>query len=220
MPYCNRCHMEFIEGITHCSDCGGPLEDTKEEDAALKKSPAVPEEDIAEFEDSPSCSQERTINISSAYIKKSTQYKSITYSGYAFIIAGIGSAILSFLLLVQTTTCITEGFYIPIGFFAFIGIGCLVIGFKKLGSAEEMTDEIKVEEAQTEELIQWFLASHTKKDLDLQLQREYPYLTEDEKNLKLYELIQDILITSRNLPSQAYVYALSDEIYEKLFEEA
>ena len=35
MPYCPKCDMEFIDGITVCSDCGGPLEESKE--AALAK---------------------------------------------------------------------------------------------------------------------------------------------------------------------------------------
>ena len=30
MPYCPKCDMEFVEGITKCSDCGGPLFESKE----------------------------------------------------------------------------------------------------------------------------------------------------------------------------------------------
>ena len=30
MPYCPKCDMEFVEGITVCSDCGGPLMDMEE----------------------------------------------------------------------------------------------------------------------------------------------------------------------------------------------
>ena len=31
MPYCPRCDMEFVEGVTGCSDCGGPLLASEEE---------------------------------------------------------------------------------------------------------------------------------------------------------------------------------------------
>ena len=31
MPYCPRCDMEFVEGVTVCSDCGGPLLASEEE---------------------------------------------------------------------------------------------------------------------------------------------------------------------------------------------
>ena len=37
MPYCPKCDMEFIDGITICSDCGGPLAESKEVCDALKK---------------------------------------------------------------------------------------------------------------------------------------------------------------------------------------
>lgn len=30
MPYCPKCQQEFVEGVTICSDCGGPLVDNKE----------------------------------------------------------------------------------------------------------------------------------------------------------------------------------------------
>lgn len=30
MPYCPKCDMEFVEGITVCSDCGGPLAESEE----------------------------------------------------------------------------------------------------------------------------------------------------------------------------------------------
>lgn len=37
MPYCPKCDMEFIDGITVCSDCGGPLVASKEIADAVKK---------------------------------------------------------------------------------------------------------------------------------------------------------------------------------------
>ncbi len=37
MPYCPKCDMEFIDGITICSDCGGQLLESKEVADAMKK---------------------------------------------------------------------------------------------------------------------------------------------------------------------------------------
>ena len=36
MPYCPKCDMEFVEGITVCTDCGGPLVESKEAALALQ----------------------------------------------------------------------------------------------------------------------------------------------------------------------------------------
>ena len=37
MPHCPKCDMEFVEGIKVCSDCGGPLVESKEVAEAMKK---------------------------------------------------------------------------------------------------------------------------------------------------------------------------------------
>ena len=37
MPYCPKCDMEFIEGITVCSDCGAPLYESEEAAKAARK---------------------------------------------------------------------------------------------------------------------------------------------------------------------------------------
>lgn len=37
MPYCPKCDMEFIDGITKCTDCGGLLLESKEVADAMKK---------------------------------------------------------------------------------------------------------------------------------------------------------------------------------------
>lgn len=36
MPYCPKCDMEFVEGITKCTDCGGPLFESKEAAEQMK----------------------------------------------------------------------------------------------------------------------------------------------------------------------------------------
>ncbi|MFR8777766.1 MAG: hypothetical protein ACLVF9_03610 [Enterocloster sp.] len=36
MPYCPKCDMEFVEGVTVCTDCGGPLVESREAAQAQK----------------------------------------------------------------------------------------------------------------------------------------------------------------------------------------
>ena len=37
MPYCPKCDMEFVDGMTVCTDCGGPLVSSKEEAQAIAR---------------------------------------------------------------------------------------------------------------------------------------------------------------------------------------
>ena len=37
MAYCPKCDMEFVDGITVCTDCGGPLVESEEAAKAMKK---------------------------------------------------------------------------------------------------------------------------------------------------------------------------------------
>ncbi len=55
MPWCSNCKMEYIEGISVCPDCGGPLTDNKEVFQAANKiifqGEELVSEQIAEFLD-------------------------------------------------------------------------------------------------------------------------------------------------------------------------
>ena len=35
--YCPKCDMEFVDGITVCTDCGGPLVESEEAARAMKE---------------------------------------------------------------------------------------------------------------------------------------------------------------------------------------
>ena len=35
--YCPKCDMEFVDGITVCTDCGGPLAESEEAARAMKE---------------------------------------------------------------------------------------------------------------------------------------------------------------------------------------
>ena len=37
MGYCPKCDMEFVDGITICTDCGGPLVESEEVAIAMKR---------------------------------------------------------------------------------------------------------------------------------------------------------------------------------------
>ena len=84
-------------------------------------------------------------------------------------------------------------------------------------SAKRLAPEIDAEKHQTEELIQWFLDTYTGDSIDREIS-DFEELSEEEKSLKRFQIIQDFLITGKDLPDPSYVDALSEEIYARLYE--
>lgn len=91
-------------------------------------------------------------------------------------------------------------------------------------SSKKRAAQLKVqaddEEKETLEIIQWFLKTYSADDLDDQLRLEDPELSGEELSLKRFELIQDYLVTGRDLPDQSYVDALCDMLYSRLYGES
>ena len=100
-----------------------------------------------------------------------------------------------------------------------MGIASLVVAFTSLKSANAMKGEIAQEETDTRRLVNWFVTTWRKEELDARIARESGDLTPEETSLKRFDLIQDILVTSHDLPDQSYVDLLAEEIYTRLYEE-
>lgn len=232
MPYCPKCDMEFVEGITVCSDCGGPLVESKEVADAMKKAEAEKQEEeirrkyekmmkeagIKPEEDEGAPSAKGTS--AGAYVNKEQKYEDVSSSATAFLIVGG-------VLAAAAVLCLTGIINLPMygvskiifqGVLVLMAAGSLVIAFRSKQSAGELKSQIADEQKETEEIVQWFTDSWSGSDLDKQILSEDQDLGEEEMSLKRFELIQDHLITGRDLPDQAYVDALCDIIYSRLYE--
>ena len=246
MPYCPKCDMEFIEGITICSDCGGPLYESeeawnaarkKEREAALSQEPdpadvTEPDQTGEETEyaigaANPAGLGQRSkgeLPVSTVYVKKSERYEDMKSSASAFLLMGcaaLAAALLCIagILPISGTTQIIFSLVLAV-----MGLVCLIVCIKTRKEAAVMQKEAAEETAATEKLITWFLRAHSADAIDQKLAeealaagddlREY---TPEELSLKRYGLIQDYLITEKDLPDQTYVDLLCEEIYNRMF---
>ncbi len=230
MPYCPKCDMEFVDGITICSDCKGPLVASKEyalqlqkeEKRQMEEANQIFKQQLQEFEtlQSNPSSDEENIPKTSVYVKQSDKYRELCSSALAFWGVGI------FLLLIALV------FWIPVvpilmtkssrilflGTLTCMGCFCIGIAWKTQKSAYLAKNAIAAEEKSTKEITEWFLCNYTAEELDQQLLTEYGVLQTEILALKRFELIQDYLTTHQDLPDPSYVDELCETIYQKLFE--
>ena len=235
MGYCPKCNMEFIDGITVCTDCGGPLVESEEaaiamkvkeqEELLLKQREYL--EKLAQQLQQESSNQIMPEDLLAppipnpvqVYETKAQKYEDLQSSASAFLITGS-------LLLAASILCWTDIIPIPMsgisrlifqGALSVIGIFFLTIFFTTNRSAKLLQPEIETEKNQTKELIQWFLNQWKGDDIDKEI-KERDSLSEEELSLKRFQIIQDYLITNKDLPDPAYVDALSEELYTRLYE--
>ena len=230
MPYCPKCDMEFVDGVTVCSDCGGPLAATKEEAMALKEQQkeealAKQREEMEAFlrlsEEGAEQPEKPPAPPAGVYVKKADRYEDLKSSASAFLLVG-GC------LVIFSGLCWTGILNLPMagvskllfqGVLSAMGIGSILVAINTSKSAKGMASQIDEENRATEQLIQWFVSSYTADELDRQLAAQLGELGPEELSLKRFELIQDIIITNHDIADQAYVDSLSEEIYAKVFEE-
>ena len=259
MPYCPKCDMEFVDGITTCSDCGGPLVASKEEADRLKR-----EEQLKRQKEQQTLTQEMLsmemngadadsfsgydpeafhtlVNSdasakgsrstdpasalsfkqhSTAYVDKGQKYEDLRSSASAFLIVGGAVLIFSALCWLQIVRLPMAGFsrYLIQTALTVMGLFSMIVYIKSNKSARDLLPQIEEEKQKTNALIQWFLSEQSAQDIDREI-LDLDQLNEEEISLKRFQIIQDYLITHKDLPDPAYVDALCEEIYTKLYEE-
>lgn len=138
MPYCPKCDMEFVEGIKICSDCGGPLMESKEVADAMKQkekeeqlavmaqemdpfSGEMAKTEDADPDEISSAKKKPADEIVHAYVDKGQRYEDMSSSASAFFLVGG-------VLAVGAALCLLGVFHLPMeGFQKYIFEGALVI---------------------------------------------------------------------------------------------
>ena len=235
MPYCPKCDMEFVDGITTCTDCGGPLVGSKEEAEAMKKEAmeearkkaAEMEMPVWEGEESETLSsgmedlkkRRAALSKRNQYVNKAQKYQDTKASASAFLFIGAiltAGSVLLWSGVIQLPLMGTSRF-LTFGVLTAMGLGSLAVGAASIRSAKSLSKQAEEEESRTASILEGFQKDHTADSLDARLGTELDGLSPEEASLKRLDLIQDILVTTYDIPDQAYADSLADQLYEKIF---
>lgn len=230
--YCPKCDMEFIDGITVCTDCGGPLVESEEAARAMKEKELEERllkhpEYLNSLNQQPDEMQDGAAPVPEAavprrtevYETKAQKYDDLKSSAAAFLVVGG-------LLLAVSIICWTGILRLPMtgasrlifqGAMTLMGIFSIWVYVNTSSSAKKLRPEIDKERQKTQELVDWFSDRWKASDIDSVIE-DRESLSEEEISLKRFQIIQDYLITGKDLPDPAYVDALCEEIYSKVFE--
>lgn len=265
MPYCPKCDMEFMEGITSCTDCGGPLLNSREDAeknmtflAALEPELAdkftsvldnarIPY-DVQEYEEAEGFVQilvpddvldraQKLLNVFAdnelpdntaeeekappAFQKSADKYEDMKSSAFAFIVVGVlvlAVIILSLAGVIRLPISGTSGILTHVVFLA-VSVIFLLIGILSAKKTGELKAQIKEEDSLTAEIMEWAAQNMTSHGLDevIEDSSEEP-LTMEIRCLRRMEAIRGQIRDAFSLKDEAYLDAMSEEIYQLLFE--
>ncbi len=233
--YCPKCDMDFVDGVTVCSDCGSQLVDkaewfakkAEEKAAEEKKLEEEREEELAEYkeaidnltEEDKEALRERAeavremMHEPSVYVNDKDKYTNNQSSAVALLIVGIVIAAAAVLMWIGVLPDLGIIMKAALTGFALV---CLVGAFISARNARKYKDEMESGENREQELMDSFLEKYSKEDIIAAVPAGE--FTEEELAIERMNYIQDKLSCDNDIPDKAFSAMLAENLYEKLFE--
>ncbi len=239
MPYCPKCDMEFVEGITVCTDCGGPLVDKDvwfaekeereakermEQEERMRRMQEMEEEAEPDRDKMPeivTVTRKGARTSNTLFVPARIRAEELRSSGTAFLAVGGGACVAAVLLwtgMVRLPMTGASGVIFRTAITA-LGVIFLGIGMKSRAAVGETLKEADAEDKRTAEILQWFRDSWTAEALDKKLLSEDPSLEGPDLDFRRNSYITDLLVTGKDIPDQSYADYLADKIFQELYGE-
>ena len=162
-------------------------------------------------------------NDGKVFVKSSDKYQDVRSSAFSLIL--IGSVLLicealDLLNIIHLNLNVVSEILMQV-IFVGLGLGFLIGGLLSLRRAASLKKDIREEDELTDEVLEWFLHTYTASDLDNDIDEacadgEKP--EETERELRRLELIKSYINAEYDIPDDSFVDALSETIYQKIYE--
>ncbi|NLZ80653.1 MAG: hypothetical protein GX913_02435 [Clostridiales bacterium] len=159
------------------------------------------------------------------YVKKVDKYQDLYSSAFTFLlVGGIGIIVLflDFFGIIRFNLAPNTKvlFYVVM---ATLFIGFLIIGFQTSKNAKMVKKQIGEEITATNEIINWFLENYSKEKIDSEIDIIEPSSEEDSVDEVNYfnraDYINEILNEKLENVDETYVEQLTEEIYQKFYDQ-
>ena len=225
--YCPKCDMDFVDGVTVCTDCGSELVDKeeylREQEEKANAVAAELEEKRMEYEAlelDPEIQEaleerKRMAAEPATYKHQKDKYADNKSSAIAFLIVGV---ILAALAAIAWLGVIKLGLPFNIAATAFAA-SCLILALITNIKADKMKGSIGEEDNFRDEVFNKFLEAYTAEDIDAKVNSSNSdELSDEELALEKLNIIQDILTNENDIPDQTFAAEIAEDLYAKLYE--
>ena len=152
------------------------------------------------------------------YKKPEERYEETRSSAYTFLIVGGIGLILDLLGFagILPLPFGRESNTLMLSVMGILFVACLVFGVYSMKSAKKISEQVAVENAQTEEILTWFQKTIAADALEAGIDTDF---SEEERYFKRLENIKDVIIRSYGELEESYLDKLADDLYLIFFSE-
>lgn len=217
MPWCPKCHSEYVDGITECGECNVPLVNEKPEEEITFED--IPEEYVEKFETAVENEEEiidthDILRTQASYVKRETRYQDTKDSAVALTVVGllgIAALILIFTGVIKLPFTMESMIICYIVFVIIFGI-FLVVGLVSFKRAKVLKKEALEENQLTDSIKNMLIENFGNGELSLNEE-----LNENELYFARIKELKAAIEKEYGELNERYIDLIIDEVYYELF---
>lgn len=219
MPWCPKCHSEYVDGITECGECNVPLVNEKPEEEITFED--IPEEYVEKFENAVENEEEiidtqEILHTQSSYVKRENKYQDTKDSAVALTVVGVlglAALILIFTGVIKLPFTVQSMMICYIVFIIVFGI-FLVVGIISFSRAKVLKEEAIAENELTDSIKKMLTGQFSADSISFDGEMD-----ENELYFARIQELKKVIESEFGDLNENYIDLIIDEVYYDIFPE-